>query len=145
MFSFPPTKAIKDSINEYALSSFSIYWVCIKWTILGLLRWLTGKESACQCRRLRFDPRIRKILWHRKRQPTLVFLAEKFHGQRSLVGYSPCSYKESDTTEHPHINCIRCFRDIQRWSQHILWTSQVKSMIQVRCSVFSKWCAKEGL
>ena len=32
---------------------------------LGLPRWLTGKESACQCRRRRrqgFNPRVRKIL-----------------------------------------------------------------------------------
>ena len=30
---------------------------------------------------------------------TPVFLSEKFHGQRSLVGYRPCGCKESDTTE----------------------------------------------
>ena len=30
---------------------------------------------------------------------TLVFLPGKFHGQRSLVGYSPWGGKESDTTE----------------------------------------------
>ena len=34
-------------------------------------------------------------------------LAEKFHGQRSLVGYSPWGHKESDTNEqlktHIHI------------------------------------------
>ena len=38
-----------------------------------LPRWLSGKESACQCRRcrsLRFDPWIRKIPWRRKWQPT---------------------------------------------------------------------------
>ena len=29
---------------------------------------------------------------------TPVFLAGKSHGQRSLVGYSPGVYKESDTT-----------------------------------------------
>ena len=28
---------------------------------LGLARWLSGKESACQCRRYRFDPWSRKI------------------------------------------------------------------------------------
>ena len=28
---------------------------------LGLPRWLSGKQSACQCRRSRFDPWIRKI------------------------------------------------------------------------------------
>ena len=33
-------------------------------------------------------------------QPTTVFLPGKFHGQRSLVGYSPWGGKESDATEH---------------------------------------------
>ena len=28
-----------------------------------------------------------------------VFLPGEFHGQRSLVGYSPCGHNESDTTE----------------------------------------------
>ena len=55
----------------------------------GLPRWLSGKESACQCRRPRFDPWVRKIPWRRKRQPTPVFLPGESHGQRSLVGYSP--------------------------------------------------------
>ena len=36
----------------------------------------------------------------RKWQPTSVFLPEKSHGQRSLVGYSLKSRKESDRTEH---------------------------------------------
>ena len=30
-----------------------------------------------------------KMPWSRKRQPTPVFLPGKFHGQRSLVDYSP--------------------------------------------------------
>ena len=29
--------------------------------IIGLPLWLSGKESACQCKRLRFNPWIRKI------------------------------------------------------------------------------------
>ena len=67
-----------------------------------LSRWLCGKESVCQCRRhkrCRFDPWIRKIPWRRKWQPTPVFLPGKFHGQRSLAGYSPWSHKESDMAE----------------------------------------------
>ena len=32
-------------------------------------------------------------------QPTAVFLPGKFHGQRSLAGYSPWGRKESDLTE----------------------------------------------
>ena len=37
--------------------------------------------------------------WRRKWQPTPVFLLGESHGRRSLVGYSPWSRKESDTTE----------------------------------------------
>ena len=37
-------------------------------------------------------------------QPTPVFLPEKSHGQRSLVGYSPKGRKESDPTEQQHGN-----------------------------------------
>ena len=36
---------------------------------------------------------------NRKRQLTPVFLPGKFHGQRSLVGFSPWGCKEWDTTE----------------------------------------------
>ena len=32
---------------------------------------------------------VRKIPWRRKWQSTLVFLPEKSHEPRSLVGYSP--------------------------------------------------------
>ena len=35
----------------------------------------------------------------RKWQPTAVFLLGEFHGQRSLVAYSPRGHKESGTTE----------------------------------------------
>ena len=51
------------------------------------------------CGRPRFDPWVRRIPWRRKWQPTPVILPEKYHGQRSLAGYSPWSHKESDTTE----------------------------------------------
>ena len=37
-----------------------------------LPRWLSGKESACQCRRYGFNPWIRKIPWSRKWKPTPV-------------------------------------------------------------------------
>ena len=62
----------------------------------------SGKEPTYQvrkCKRHRFDPWVGKIPWRRARQPTLVFLSGKFHGQRSLEGYSPWGGKESDTTE----------------------------------------------
>ena len=40
--------------------------------LLGLPRWLSGKESTCQCRRekrLGFNPWVRKIPWRRRWQP----------------------------------------------------------------------------
>ena len=57
-----------------------------------------GKESACNAG----DPGLIlgwKILWRREWQPTPVFLPGEFPGQRSLPGYSPQGYKESDTIE----------------------------------------------
>ena len=47
--------------------------------------------------------------WRRAWQPTPVFLPGESHGQRSLAAYSPCSCKESDTTE---------------WLTHILMRKQ---------------------
>ena len=56
--------------------------------------------SIClQCGRPEFDPWVRKIPWRRNWQPTPVFLPREFHGQRSIVSYSPWGLKESDTTE----------------------------------------------
>jgi len=58
------------------------------------------KESICRHRRDRFKPRVRKIPWRRKWQPTPVFMLGKSYGQRSLVDYSPWGCKELDMTEH---------------------------------------------
>ena len=40
-----------------------------------------------------------------KWQPTLALWPGKFHGWRSLVGYSPWGRKELDTTERFHLVC----------------------------------------
>ena len=45
--------------------------------------------NAGDVRDCRFDPWVRKIPWRRAWQPTPVFLAGEFYGQRTLVGYSP--------------------------------------------------------
>ena len=68
-----------DYIYTYAYA-----YVCIYVNIYGLPRWLSDKESACQCRSPGFDPWLRKFSWRRKWQPTLAFLPGKSHGQRSL-------------------------------------------------------------
>ena len=58
------------------------------------------KNLCLQCGRSRFDPWVRKIPWRRKCHLTPVFFPGKSCGWSSLVGYSPWSSKESDTTEH---------------------------------------------
>ena len=68
---------------------------------MGFSGGTTGKEPSCQCRRCkicRFDPRVGKIRWSRKWQPTPVFLPGESHGQRGLAGYSPWDHKELGTT-----------------------------------------------
>ena len=57
---------------------------------LGIPRWLSGTESACQYRRRKrhgFDPWVGRIPWRRKWQPPPVFLLGKSHGQTSLMGH----------------------------------------------------------
>ena len=67
-----------------------------------------GKESTCQSRRQErcaFDAWVRKgqedpLEWEMASTP--VFLPEKFHRQRNLVGYSPLGCNDLDATEHTH-------------------------------------------
>ena len=59
----------------------------------GLPRWLSDKESACQCRKHGFNPWVREIPWRRKWQLTSVFLPGEAHGQRSLAGYGTWGHK----------------------------------------------------
>ena len=63
-----------------------------------------GKASACNAGDPGLIPGLGKIPWRRKWQPTPVLLPGKFHGQRSLVGYSPWGRKELDKTEQLHFH-----------------------------------------
>ena len=93
-------------------SFFSRQWEVSKifkarYVLIGVPRWCSGKESTCECRRhkrLWFDPWAGKIPWRREWQPTPVILPGESHEQRSLVGYSPWSHRESDTTEHAFVH-----------------------------------------
>ena len=48
--------------------------------------------------------------WRREWLPTSVFLPGEFHGQRSLVGFSPRGCKESDMTEWLSFTFISCLK-----------------------------------
>ena len=56
--------------------------------ISGLPWWLSGKESACQCRKPRVSPWVGKIPSRSNWQRIPVFLPGKSHGPRSVPGYS---------------------------------------------------------
>ena len=66
-----------------------------------------------QCRRPGFSPWVGKIPWRRAWPAThsSILVLRIPHGQRSLVGYSPLSHTESDTTEqlstHTHSQLLR--------------------------------------
>ena len=67
---------------------------------------VTQQQRIClKCRRCKFNPWVRKILWRRKWLPTPVFLPGKVHRQRCLVGYSLWGWKrdEHDLATKQHI------------------------------------------
>ena len=68
-------------------------------SILEFFSGLDGRNICPQCRGPRLDLWVGKIPWRRKWQPTPVLMPRKFHGWRSLVGYSPCGHKEPDMVE----------------------------------------------
>jgi len=79
--------------------------VAVVWPFLGgfgasqVAQWVKNPAVTRRCKRLGFNPWVRKTPWRRAWQPTPVFLPGESHGQRRLAGDSPWRRKESDTTE----------------------------------------------
>ena len=95
----------------------------------------SGKEPTCQCR-------IRSLGWEDPLEEgmaihssifffffTPVFLTGESHGQKNLVGYSPCGHKESNTTEMAsHTQPPRIQNKIQEegeWSERNIKISSI--------------------
>ena len=95
----------------YVYEYINIYrYILLPW-------WLSNKESACQCRRCRFNPWVRKIPWRREWLPPPVFLPGKSHGQRSLACYNlwGCKRVGHDLTTKQHNDrYIYCKPQIKR-------------------------------
>ena len=66
----------------------------------GLPRWRSGKKSTCNAGGLVWSLG-QEDSWRKAWEPTSVFFPGEFHGQRSLVGYSPWrSQKVGDDSTH---------------------------------------------
>ena len=92
---------------------------CIGVQLIDVPKCHSGRESAWWCRRrrrCRFSPWVGKTPWRRRWQPTPVFSPGKFHGQRSLAGYSPQGHKEWDTTEMLSTHSPLTICDSFRWT-----------------------------
>ena len=69
----------------------------IIYNIQGIPRWLSGKESMCQCRNHEFQEDFLE-----EEMATHSSMLAKSPGQSSLAGYSTRGCKQSDMTEHAH-------------------------------------------
>ena len=94
-------------------------WGTVWAYVLGLPCGSRGQKSAGNAGDPSSIPGSGRFPWRREWLPTPGFLPGEFHGQRSLVGYSPWGHKESDTTEplshfqkHTHTHSLTHMRYI---------------------------------
>ena len=87
--------------------------------LLGIPRWLRGKESSCQwrtCRRYGFDPRVGKIPWRKAWQPIPVFLpgespwTEEPGRVESMVGGVTKSWAQFSRHTHTHTHTHTAYK-----------------------------------
>ena len=77
--------------------------------------------------------------WRRKWQPTRVFLPGKFHGQKSLEGYSSWGHKESDITERLTISHTFSLR-LGNISQETQNSTQLVKHLKVQRKIYTMVC-----
>ena len=95
--------------------------------------WLRWYRIRLQCGRPGFSPWVGKIPRRRAWQPTPVFLPGKFHGQRSLEGYSPRGLKRVGhdwATKHTYlIKGTVQWKNFNHWSGTHIQNSHWLSML----------------
>ena len=72
-----------------------------------------GKESACNTGDPDSVSGLRRSPWRRDWPPTPVFLPGEFHGQGSLVGYSPWGFKEQHYWATNFLNLCKAIKEIE--------------------------------
>ena len=79
-------KLQEDESGSYSFIVFSD-------VLMGVWTYQVAQNPSADAGDGIFDPRVGKIPWRRKWQPTQDFLPGKSHGQRNLGGYSPWGHK----------------------------------------------------
>ena len=96
---FSPYHQNSTSLECHPLNTYSSYlWVVLIYGIYYYdgLPWIprfSCEESTCQCRRCRFIPLIKKILWRRNGKPLQYSYLGNLMYRRNLAGYSPWGHK----------------------------------------------------
>ena len=109
----------------------------------GLLWWLSGEESICQCRRHEDSssiPGLGRSLGEEMTIHSNILVPGKSHGQRSLVGYSPQGCKESDdlATKNKQTNKKQQSLTNTLWDKHYYCSHLTdKEVIKVNESLFT--------
>ena len=123
----------------------------------------SNSGDQLQCRRPEFDPSVGKILWRTEWQLTPVFSPGKFHGQRSLAGYSPWGHRGAwratvhGVTEEPgrlqsmglqrvghnwksmHVSVMdKCLRPEKKWRHYLFHVLFLALINYINFSVWNK-------
>ena len=94
--SYHSSSSTNKTLSLFGGSLFASHYHIIWPPTIGFPGGTSGKEPSCQCGRCKrrgFVTWVGKIPWRRKWQLNPIFLPGKFHGQRSLAGYSLWSRK----------------------------------------------------
>ena len=76
------------------------------------------------------------VVFSTRERPTPLFLPGRFHGHRSLAGYSPWGHKELDTTELSSISYIVISWDFEAYTCLVELLSHVQQFCDpMDCSV----------
>ena len=115
--------------NDFSMISLEAGWLWMMWTLRlqYVAQWQRVRLPVPETREVGLIPESGRSPWNRKWQPTPIFLLRKFHGQRSLEGFSPWGRKELNTTEH---TCARVHTHTCAHTQHVFQNMVLDHLIQ---------------